>query len=186
MAQRPDEGGPEEAGRGRVRSPWQDTRVVVSVVIAAGVLAVIGAIAFRVHRTSRLRSEREAAYKQLGIRLVYDVHKLGVDYFSQNKQKIDRVRWQPFLDQADVVDAILLEMHDFKPESVDAARFANPLIEEVVGSLQELGGGVKMSKGWITSGGTRLQVWIFQTPIQNDKGVMIGKAIVCLKSLDAQ
>jgi hypothetical protein len=157
--------------------------VVVTVVVAVGILAIIAAVAVRVQRAKRIRAARAKAHRDLGIRLVNDVHALGVSYFEQGKQKLDRTRWDPFLAETELVDAILIEMDDFEPTFVDAARFAKPRIEEFQGTLQELGATVKMTRGRITSGATRHNVWIFQMPIMNNKGIRIGKAMVCLKAL---
>ena len=167
-------------------SPWADTKVLVTIVIAVGILGIVGALVYRHTRTERVRRQRAADYRKLGVQLVREVHKIGVEYFSQQKQSLDPSRWEPFRSRDDVLDAILVELDDFEPHFVSAARFAEPKIAEYQGTIEELGGGVKMSKGMLTSGGVETPAWIFQLLIQDDKGRRLGKAMVCLKALSEE
>jgi len=165
-------------------SPWGDTKVVVTIVVAVGVLGIVGALVYRQHQHEALRRRRVADYKKLGSKLVREVHKLGVEFFSQGKATIDPSRWEALRQQPALVDAILIQLDDFEQHFVAAARYADPKIAEYPGSIRELGGGVKMSKGRIVSGGAEVRVWIFHLYIQDDKGRRLGKAMVCLKSIE--
>ena len=53
----------------------------------------------------------------------------------------------------------------------------------IVNTIEELKGGVKLTRGRIISAGSRIPVWMFELHIYNDKRMRLGKAMVCLKAI---
>jgi len=164
-------------------SPWADPKIVVVMVVIVGVLGIVGALVFRSKKAEENRRARLAAHRKLGAELAREVHKIGIDYFSSGKRPIDPTRWEAFRKNEAVIDAILVELDDFKESFIAAANYVNPKLGRRPRSTKELGGGVKLMTGKLISGGIEREVWIFELLIQDSKGVRLGKAIVCLTAL---
>ncbi len=169
-------------GRPQATTSWGDTRVIVAIVVAVGLLAIVGAVVFRVNRSKESRRKKIANHKALGSSLVRKVHAIGVDYFSQGKKSLDPSRFDEVRAEPALVEAMLIELDDFDEQLVAAAKYETPTLEKFRG-VEELKGGVKLTRGRIISAGSRIPVWMFELHIYNDKRMRLGKAMVCLKAI---